>query len=111
MRPAARPGFEGASQHLNNPRAIKAVPLHSSNLPKGGSMRNPVDESSYHTYVLRSWQERAGEASPWRFELLNPLSGEHWGFANLERLLTVLRERMVDTSGPGKTRDPSVQAE
>ena len=60
-----------------------------------------MDQYSYHSYLLRLWQEDADGKSSWRFMLLNPFSGEQWGFANLERLVAFLKEQMDELSPPG----------
>ena len=69
--------------------------------PKGRLVGTSMDEYSYHSYVLRLWQEEAGGKSSWRFVLLNPISGEQWGFASLERLVAFLKGQMDESSPPG----------
>lgn len=49
-------------------------------------------------YLLTIWQERAASserAAVWRFSLEDARTGERWGFANLEQILTFLEKQMV----------------
>ncbi len=49
-------------------------------------------------YLLAIWQERAASskhAAVWRFSLEDARTGERWGFANLEQILTFLEKQMV----------------
>ncbi len=56
------------------------------------SMRISNDPLSYHVFVLRCWQEHSGhpELNAWRFNLQDPGTGQHRGFATLEALLAFL---------------------
>ncbi|MBN1993074.1 MAG: hypothetical protein JW953_10250 [Anaerolineae bacterium] len=55
-------------------------------------------EPKYHSYLIRLWQESAGEKSSWRFVLVNLTRNEQRGFASLERLVTFLKEQMAEIS-------------
>ncbi len=47
---------------------------------------------NYHAYLLRLWRE--SEHDPWRATLEDPHTGERLGFANLDRLLAYLNQRL-----------------
>ena len=52
-----------------------------------------------HIYLLHLWQERAlrpGSPGVWRFSLEDPRTGQRQGFADLEGLVSFLRERMAE---------------
>jgi hypothetical protein len=51
----------------------------------------PVQVQTYHSYLLRFWEERAEGASVWRFTLEDPQTGKRQGFADLENLTEWLR--------------------
>ena len=58
----------------------------------------PVDASRlpYSSYLLRLWAESgvgAERPQAWRFSLEDPHTGEHIGFASLDKLCAFLRER------------------
>ena len=60
-----------------------------------GAMKSVFDRPPrYRAYLLRFWEERGqqGDLSPvWRFSLEDPYTGERYGFANLEEMVTFLR--------------------
>ena len=66
-----------------------------------------TEQQRYLAYMLRLWQV-GGEGEPvWRASLESPHTGERYGFANLESLITFLEEeatgqaaRMWQTSIP-----------
>ncbi len=57
--------------------------------------KNGGELPPYVSYLLRLWQETGGERGCWRASLQDPLSGGHrLGFANLDELVSFLREQM-----------------
>jgi hypothetical protein len=54
---------------------------------------------SYHTYLLRCWQERSTEGveaiKVWRFSLEDPRTGQRQGYATLEALLASLQAALM----------------
>jgi hypothetical protein len=61
----------------------------------------------YRAYLLTFWEERnqdPGEPPAWRFRLEDPRTGEQYGFANLERLVTALEEEIASKPSDGLTR-------
>jgi hypothetical protein len=54
----------------------------------------------YLSYLLRLWQESAGDAPLWRASLERPQGGERLGFRSLEDLFAFL-ERETRSSSPG----------
>lgn len=64
-------------------------------------MRIPKDLPSYHSYVLRFWQEQTLELTDtWRFSLEDPQSGKRVGFDNLAELVTFLEESVQPHGQP-----------
>lgn len=57
-----------------------------------------MPKPKYHSYLLRLWQESAGEKSNWRFVLVNLTKDEERGFASLERLVNFLKAQMDEIS-------------
>ncbi|MCB9101036.1 MAG: hypothetical protein H6632_15970 [Anaerolineales bacterium] len=50
---------------------------------------------SYHSYLLRLWQEDGGRHLRWRATLESVQSGEMYRFASLERLFAFLRRQAI----------------
>lgn len=51
------------------------------------------DESQgqhYHSRILRLWREQAGDAAAWRYQLIDPRTGERVGFSSPEALAQYL---------------------
>lgn len=48
----------------------------------------------HHSYLLRMWEENSQIESPWRIVLVDPHTGERWGFSDLQRLLVFLQAEM-----------------
>ena len=44
------------------------------------------------SYILRLWREDLAQGTGWRASLEVPLTGERFGFANLEQLFAFLME-------------------
>ena len=50
----------------------------------------------YLSYLLRLWLAGDGDQPQWRFSLEDPLSGERFGFNNLEELVEFLRQKIEE---------------
>ncbi len=53
-----------------------------------------MPEPKYHSYLIRFWQEDSQEEPAWRFVLVNLITGQRWGFANLEGLTVFLQDQV-----------------
>lgn len=67
-------------------------------------------QRSYHSYLLRLWQERNGSHLQWRASLQSAQTGEKYHFASLEALFAFIRRRGIalnqlsnDNTFPGST--------
>lgn len=56
---------------------------------------NAQKQQSYHSYLLRLWQEESGGYPQWRATLESAQSGEIYRFASLETLLAFLRRQAI----------------
>lgn len=54
---------------------------------------NAQKQQSYHSYLLRLWEEESGGHPQWRATLESAQSGEIYRFASLETLLAFLRRQ------------------
>jgi hypothetical protein len=59
----------------------------------------PSPSPSYHSYLLRLWQDDAH--APWRIQLEDPHTGERRGFASLAHMLEFLDQQMAPPQGQG----------
>jgi len=57
-----------------------------------------VGESQYLSFVLRLWQVKSADRASWRASLEDSISGERFGFADLEALFTYLEWVTQDPS-------------
>jgi hypothetical protein len=62
------------------------------------------EEEGYLAYLLRLWPVRNGETMLWRASLESPYSGERHGFADLEAVLTFLKQEIREQEE--KRREP-----
>ncbi len=49
---------------------------------------------SYHSYLLRFWEERSEQPAVWRFSLEDPQTTRRYGFASLDALVEWLRAQI-----------------
>jgi hypothetical protein len=63
------------------------------------------EKGRYQSYLLRLWQERAGDPRQWRASLERPLTGERLGFASLGDLIRFLED---ETGCPRLGTEPAV---
>jgi hypothetical protein len=63
----------------------------------------------YHSYLLRLWSADEQGQKVWRASLENPHTGEHLGFANLERLFAFLQDQTIKLTGDEAQRPSSPQ--
>ncbi len=66
-------------------------------------VNNLMDRHSYHSYLLRVWQEDTGQKTTLRFVLVNLNEDEQWGFASLEQLFAFLKKRVNEGLSPALT--------
>lgn len=52
-------------------------------------------QQSYHSYLLRLWQEPNGSHLQWRASLQSAQTGENYHFASLEALFAFIRRRGI----------------
>lgn len=53
------------------------------------------------TYLLRCWEEfREKGEREWRFSLEDPLTGERWGFGQMEAMVHFLYRRLAEEMNP-----------
>jgi hypothetical protein len=60
-------------------------------------MQAPAKPPTYHSYVLRLWQERSEQPAlvAWRCSLEDPLTDLRHGFASLEAMLAWLQAELA----------------
>jgi len=58
----------------------------------------------HRSYLLRMWEEDSQIESPWRIVVVDPHTGERWGFTQPEHLLGFLKEQM-DKDSTGSSTD------
>ena len=64
----------------------------------------------YRSYLLTVWEERSRDPNlpaVWRFSLEDPRTRQRRGFADLEALVTALKEEMADEQT--RKQDPATQ--
>jgi hypothetical protein len=64
-------------------------------------MSIPQKPPRYRSYLLTFWEERnqdPGAPAAWRFRLENPRTGEQYGFATLQGLVTALEQEITQES-------------
>jgi len=54
----------------------------------------------YHSYLLRLWMEDAQSTFSWRIALVNPNTGERWGFTDPAQLAAFLTELAHEPQSP-----------
>jgi hypothetical protein len=64
----------------------------------------PSSPPPYLSYLLRLWLAGDNDPTEWRAALIDPLTGERRGFANLEEMTAYLQGKMVEyTSGDSRS--------
>jgi hypothetical protein len=65
------------------------------------------ERRGYIAYLLRLWRERNAGVDVWRASLEDPHTGQRQGFADLDRLLSFLKEQTARGERDGsQTTDP-----
>jgi hypothetical protein len=64
----------------------------------------PSSTAPYLSYLLRLWLAGDNELPEWRAALIDPLTGERRGFANLDEMTAYLMIRMAEYIS-GEPRD------
>jgi hypothetical protein len=64
-------------------------------------MENGLNQPIIKSYMLRFWQEVGGGDPIWRFALVDPNTGQRWGFTDLEQLTAFISQQTETTPEPG----------
>jgi len=54
----------------------------------------------YHSYLLRLWVDDTPNEFSWRIALVNPRTGERWGFTDPAKLVAFLIKSVHDEQSP-----------
>jgi len=60
-------------------------------------MENGMHQPVIRSYMLRFWQEVGGGNPIWRFALVDPNTGQRWGFTDLDQLTAFISQQTEPT--------------
>ncbi len=76
---------------------MRLEPMINDQMPHDDNTPLSSRPPSYHSYVLRFWEERSAESAQtiWRFSLEDPLTDQRYGFPSLQALTAWLQSEMA----------------